>query len=262
MHTAPNGKSYIGQTMNLTKRNRGHRQKTGCRAFYAAIKKYGWDAFEHKILAQGLTLDEANDVEVQMIDTHNTLAPNGYNLRTGGKNGLHSEESKRRQAEAKRGKKHRPESLLKISAASLSQSPETREKQRLSRVGKKQSDETKAKISAAKKGVKRSPETCANIKAAKQNISAETRQKISDAAKNRKLSVETKAKISKAMTGKKRQFSDQGIANIVAAHKGKVVSEETRRKMSAAAKARKTKKTAFAAFLDSAECHTAVATPV
>lgn len=151
MHTAPNGKSYIGQTNNLPRRNRGHLNKTGCRAFRSAIDKYGWDNFEHRILAKNITLDTANVLEAKFIAEYNTLSPNGYNLRTGGDNSLHSEETKERQRKVKLGKKATPETLAKMSAASKNQSAETREKQRMAHVGRKRSEETKAKQSEAAK---------------------------------------------------------------------------------------------------------------
>lgn len=241
MHTAPNGKSYIGQTCNLKSRNRGHQTKTGCRAFYNAIQKYGWNNFEHKILADGLTLDEANALESKLIEQHNTLSPSGYNLRTGGENSLHSEETKARQSAVKQGSKHTPDAIKKISAASKAQTAETREKQRLSRIGKKRNEETKKRMSESMRGKKRSLEGCANIRAAKQNTSDETKKLISDSLKRRIVSAETRAKQSSARKGISRIFSEQALANISAAHKGKVVSEETRQKMSAAKKGRPAK---------------------
>ncbi len=105
MHTSPSGKSYIGQTNDLHRRNICHKNTTGCRAFANAIKRYGWDNITHTILAEGLTLDEANLLEQEMIALYNTLAPNGYNLKSGGKNGGRpSDESIKRSADARRGK--------------------------------------------------------------------------------------------------------------------------------------------------------------
>lgn len=86
-HTSPSGKSYIGQTGAFKRRTQEHlSSKSCCRAFLKAIQKYGWESFTHEILAQELTLDEANRLEKKYIVEHNTLVPNGYNLTSGGSN--------------------------------------------------------------------------------------------------------------------------------------------------------------------------------
>lgn len=237
MHTAPNGKSYIGQTCNLQKRNHGHQTKAACRAIHNAIQKYGWDNFNHEILAENLSLEEANKLEQRLIAAHNTLSPNGYNLRAGGNSGgRHSDEAKAKQRQAKLGKKHSPESIKKISQASKNQSVETREKQRKARLGRKHSDETKAKIAASKIGKKRPQDVCDKIRAAKQNMPAEVRAKISASLKGRKASDETRAKQSEARKG--RIKSDAERAKLSATLAGRKFSEDTRSRMSESAKRR------------------------
>jgi group I intron endonuclease len=93
-HTAPNGKSYIGQTNDYVARCYKHQLTDGCPAFYSAIKKYGWDNFTHEILIDGLTLAEANEFEELMISEFNTISPNGYNIKNGGCNFSNAEETK------------------------------------------------------------------------------------------------------------------------------------------------------------------------
>jgi len=236
MHTSPNGKSYIGQTCNLAKRNSGHQQKTGCRALYAAIQKYGWENFEHKTLAAGLTLEQANEMEAALISEHNTMSPNGYNLRTGGANSFHSDETKKRQREVKLGTKHTPEAIAKISRASKMQSAESRAKAVAKRTGLKRSEESKLRMSAAMTGLKRSAEGCANIRAAKQNMPMETRAKISASRMGIKMHEETRKKLLAANTG--RRQTDESRAKISAALKGKIVSQETRQRQSDSTKGR------------------------
>lgn len=93
-HTIPSGKSYIGQTNNYVNRCNWHKSQKGCRLFANAIKRYGWDNFIHEILISGLTLEQANKYEEFYISEHNSLAPNGYNLISGGLNNRHSDETK------------------------------------------------------------------------------------------------------------------------------------------------------------------------
>jgi len=46
-----NGKVYIGQTCSLeTRWSRNGQNYINCPRFYSAIKKYGWDGFEHTVI--------------------------------------------------------------------------------------------------------------------------------------------------------------------------------------------------------------------
>lgn len=106
-----NGKKYIG----ITSQKPTNRWQNGhgyylCPIFYAAIKKYGWDAFSHELLYTGLTQDEAEHLESELIAKYKTQdRAHGYNCAAGGKTnaGYHyTEESKRRASEAKLGDKN------------------------------------------------------------------------------------------------------------------------------------------------------------
>lgn len=80
-----NGKRYYGITCQKPE-DRWHNGKgyTG-NHFVNAINKYGWDGFDHVIVARDLTEDEAKWLEIEMIAAHNTTNPNyGYNLSPGG----------------------------------------------------------------------------------------------------------------------------------------------------------------------------------
>jgi group I intron endonuclease len=104
-HTSPSGKSYIGLTKKLKVRNSTHKGgRSGCVAFIAAIKKYGWDNFTHEVLENGLTLTQANEREEYWIDYYKSLSPTGYNLHSGGDVHTTSEETKLRISAAKKGK--------------------------------------------------------------------------------------------------------------------------------------------------------------
>ena len=84
-----NGKVYIGQTCKSIELRSG---KSGERyehhpIFYRAIQKYGWDNFEHIVLFDNLTQDEANEKEIELIFQYNARDRRyGYNQRIGGSN--------------------------------------------------------------------------------------------------------------------------------------------------------------------------------
>ena len=86
IHIFPNGKVYIGQTSQTTAqrwvRGKGYKGQLVERA----IKKYGWDNIEHKVLCSNLSEDEANALEVALIKKYrSTDEKYGYNLLDGGK---------------------------------------------------------------------------------------------------------------------------------------------------------------------------------
>ena len=135
MYTSPSLKSYIGQT-RYTPEKRAGKHGTGYRGmtpFYSAIKKYGFNNFSLVILReiekdtiQDL-VDSMNIAEKQEILSKNTIYPNGYNLYDGGLNRVMNDYSK--------------------------------EKLRISNIGRKHSQETKDKISRHFKGIKTRPRT-------------------------------------------------------------------------------------------------------
>ena len=87
MHICPNGKKYVGIT--IQEPNQRWRDGKGYyknKHFYNAILKYGWDNIQHIILFSDLTEDEANEIEEKLIDEMDLTNPkNGYNLHTGGR---------------------------------------------------------------------------------------------------------------------------------------------------------------------------------
>ena len=63
--------------------------------FYRAIQKYGWDAFKHEIVAEGLTREEACALEESLIAEYHTQDYNfGYNITSGGESNRHAQSSK------------------------------------------------------------------------------------------------------------------------------------------------------------------------
>ena len=92
-----NGKVYIGQTKfgdNPWLRwgyNAEGYDKTS--HFGKAIAKYSWENFEHELLHENLTVEEANYWEKEEIKKYNSIDPKfGYNKTQGGSNGARNKE--------------------------------------------------------------------------------------------------------------------------------------------------------------------------
>ena len=85
-HKSPSGKLYFGITSQKPAQrwNNGNGYR-GNAYFWSAIKKHGWENFEHTILASDITEKEACDMEVSLISENQTNNPlYGYNLSRGG----------------------------------------------------------------------------------------------------------------------------------------------------------------------------------
>lgn len=105
-----NGKRYIGQTIkqnNISGRF-GYKGNNyvKCTYFYRAIKKYGWDNFDHYIIQKNLTKEEADLLEILNILAFNTTNDKfGYNLKFGGEaGGKLSEEVKQKISNSEKGR--------------------------------------------------------------------------------------------------------------------------------------------------------------
>lgn len=82
-----NQKKYVGMSKrdNPNKRWKNGRGYTYNKHFNDAIKKYGWDNFEHLIFASDLTEQEASEIEKRLIDKFQTTdRTHGYNFAEGG----------------------------------------------------------------------------------------------------------------------------------------------------------------------------------
>ena len=164
-----NGKCYVGQTVQdpkmrwlggdgyLSKYEDGtYRQSK----FARAIIKYGWDNFEHIILSEIYTNQDAlNAAEIATIAKYDSFN-DGYNATVGGDNfgiepwnkGLSgqytlSEEHKRKIGAGNKGKVVSEETKRKISEARKGKPSPLKGKK-----GKARSEETKRKISETAKG--------------------------------------------------------------------------------------------------------------
>ncbi len=83
-----NGKQYVGKTCGkMNERKDGHEreaQKGSKIVFHWALVKYGFAAFEWKVLIKECDKEELCNLEKATIKLFNTKAPNGYNLTDGG----------------------------------------------------------------------------------------------------------------------------------------------------------------------------------
>lgn len=150
-----NGKKYIGIT---SKKKAEYRWANGYgyrpnKHFYSAIEKYGWDGFNHEILFDGLTKDEAEQLEIELIAKYKTTDREyGYNRDNGGNTiGTHSDETRKKLSithigdkHPMYGKKHTLEARLKMS--------ENTKGSKHPLYGKHHTEETKEKIRNSKKG--------------------------------------------------------------------------------------------------------------
>lgn len=231
-HTFPNGKVYIGITGQnpkdrwhndgsgyLLKNNGEYRQPLIARA----IIKYGWENVQHEIIYDGLSKEDAEKYEVELIYKYQSNNKKfGYNIESGGNSiGKLSEETKRKISESLKGENN-------------------------PNYGKHRSEETKKKISESHKGDKHY-----NYGG---HLSEEHKNKIRNNAKRgeehhlygKHLSNEVKRKLSESHKGK--VISDNAKISMSNAQKkrfenpenhpmyGKFHSEESKKRISNATK--------------------------
>ena len=103
-----NGKKYVGITKNEKNLNRRWVNGKGYfrnKHFSDAIARYGWENFDHIVVAEGLTKEEACQLERELIRRYDTQnKEKGYNLTDGGEFFHHSEESRKLMSEHRKGK--------------------------------------------------------------------------------------------------------------------------------------------------------------
>jgi group I intron endonuclease len=135
---ASNGKRYVGQSIDIERRWRGHvnelrSNRHGNSHLTNAWRVYGESAFSMEILQicepNKKTMASAEQFWIDKFDVTNR--DKGYNIAPVAASNL--------------GIKRSPEARAKMSAAKLQMTDETKQKLRLANLGKKQSEETKQK---------------------------------------------------------------------------------------------------------------------
>lgn len=217
-HTSPSGKKYIGVTCQKPEYRwisdgSGYKEQP---VMWRAIQKYGFENFEHEILMDGLTEEEAIAQEIALIAEYRTKERElGYNQTNGG-NGVRgytlTEAQRAKLSDRLMGHPVSDETRAKLSLA-MKQIPipqHVREAQRLAATGRKQTQATKDKRNAKLRGMKRSKEyreTFSQSRLGENNPnygkkqSAESNAKRSAAMIGFKHSEEAKEKIRVAMIG-------------------------------------------------------------
>lgn len=130
-----NHKAYFGITSRKPERRwangNGYKQNAH---FYSAIQKYGWDGFNHIVLRNDLTKEEACEKErtyIAEFDTSNPLS--GYNNDLGGiANGKMSDATKRKLSASHRALYADPKMKKRISDVQKKRFSNPSERQRLS----------------------------------------------------------------------------------------------------------------------------------
>ena len=175
-----NDKKYIGVTCQGVERRwrvNGYGYKNNI-YFYNAINKNSWENFEHIILKENLTKDEAEQEEIRLIKLHSTTnRKKGYNIANGGNCvGMHSEETRKKMSEKSklrpvdisklekmwemnRNRVYSEDHCKNISKALTGKklSDNHREAIRSSHLGYKHTEEQKKKISESNKKTKSDP---------------------------------------------------------------------------------------------------------
>ena len=164
-----NDKVYIGQTkQTLTKRKHQHKHNKNT-AIGSAIRKYSQDSFIFEILEECSSYEHMNERENFWIKYYNCIAPNGYNLVSGGVSRKEmSEETREKYKKINLGRKR---------------SEETRNKIRLAKLGKKATEDH---IQKQKEGMKKRYAECGHHMYGKK-LSEEIKRKIGESNKKSML---------------------------------------------------------------------------
>lgn len=180
-----NNKVYIGMTKQKvnSRWRKGKGYKEG--KFKNAIDKYGWDNFEHIVLFENLSKEEACNKEIELIKKYNSSNRKyGYNISTGGDSGSigthrkmtdeHKEKDRIAHLGEKNGMYGRKGKLHPSYGKRLTEEQKKKLSESLKghipwNKGKKLSDEHKLKVSIATKKAMQRPEVQEKLHKPKRN---------------------------------------------------------------------------------------------
>lgn len=208
-----NGKSYIGQTINETKRFEEHLRSKDDKPFHIALREEGGlDGFYYDVLEKDVPEEKLNEREIYWIAYYDSFK-NGYNTDGGG--GYYFRSEKKREYLGKKLSKSLLGHAKPLSEEGKASVVEANKR----RTGIfKHSEETKHKISIKSSG--------ANNGMYGKKHSEETKQKMAAARigksswnKGKPMSEETKQKLSAARKGTHHPKSEAQAAKIRGRHR-------------------------------------------
>lgn len=146
IHTTPSEKVYIGITnQKVTHRWGKDGNNYDHQVFGNAVRKYGWENIKHEILFDGLSLEEAEKKERELIAQYNATDRHcGYNCTTGGAVCRFNDDARKRISDSLTGRKLSEEHRANIAKC---------------RTGWEFSEETLKKMSENRKGIYPNEET-------------------------------------------------------------------------------------------------------
>lgn len=207
-----NSKFYVGESIDIKERVRGHLRSKN-QMLHKAILKYGLDNFLIYIeYLPSFSKNELLDIEEQLILKYNCLVPNGYNICSRGQyreGYVVSDETKKKISDKAKGRTRTAEHQKKLNDANR---------------GQKRTKEQKDKMSIAQKSKgPLSEQALINIREGLKNRPPECRKKAGDSNRGKKRTEESKKKISNALKGRKR--SEEHKINLGNSHKGKKLAQ-------------------------------------
>jgi len=227
MFTFPNGKSYVGRTVDFDRRLRTHvRKSSQCTYVKRCFEKYGIDSVDITILKSNVRgMHLANQWERFFIATFGTLAPHGLNMTPGGDGVCYTEEIKKKIGDANRGKQRTEEHREKMSIAV---------KLKYQKYGV--SKYTRQKLSAILKGRIFTPEHCQKISESRKalciRLTDAQKQHLREINLGKKMSPEAVQKtIASRIANGKPWHTEETKQKIGDANRGKKLTEEHKEKL-------------------------------